>query len=203
MANTNFEDYISTYVENDCTHIAGNSDDDDGGNMLNESLKRIINNCKYYDVDNLQGTLFDDTQYKFTSIHINIHSLPSKHDQLINLLSNLHDVDIHINFVMLCETYLTDVNFNSYPIPGYQFIQTNRIKNRGGGVGIYIMDKFQFTLRPDLSPNINSEFESVFAEITNVPKKLIIDECQILMNNYLLRDMKIYFNNLCNLMVML
>lgn len=53
MANTNFEDYISTYVENDCTHIAGDSDDDDGGNMLNESLKRIINNCKYYDVDNL------------------------------------------------------------------------------------------------------------------------------------------------------
>ena len=169
-----FENYLATYVESDNTGNIGDGDDNDDGNILIESLKQIVSNCQYFDLEELTASV--EYNFKYTSIHINIHSLPSKHDQLVTLLANLHDNGIQINFIMLCETFLTDINFNKYPIPGYQFIQTNRTNSRGGGVGIYIMDTLQFIERPDLSINILSEFESIFIEITNLNIKLVIGE---------------------------
>ena len=49
--------------------------------------------------------------HKYTVIHLNIHSLPSKYDHLI---TNLEDISLVINLFMLCETILSYINV-SYP----------------------------------------------------------------------------------------
>lgn len=176
MDNTNFENYLRKYVEGDNIDDPNDHNDGGDGSILSESLSRVINNCKYYDIDDILDIIPKGNIFKYSSIHINIHSLPSKHDQLISLLSKLHDIDLKINFVMLCETFLNDVNFDKFPIPGFQFVQTNRTNRKGGGVGIYIRDELQFIQRPDLALNIESEFESIFVEVTNLPQKLIVGE---------------------------
>ncbi len=105
--------------------------------------------------------------HKYTAIHINVRSLPGKHDQLQTMISELHDGGLNIDFIMICETFLNDTNMNMVPLNGYQFICNNRIRGRGGGVAIYIADKFPFQVRNDLTVNHDIEFESLFVEITD------------------------------------
>ncbi len=155
----------------------GNSSDvdsEDDDNTLSKTIDTLISNCKYYEIDEIKKVT--NLNFKYTAIHINIHSLPSKFDQLVTLLDNFQNIGISINFVMLCETFLNSVNYDKFNIPGYNFIQIHRNSKKGGGVGIYIQDHFQFFIREDLSLNYDSEFESIFIEITNMSRKLIIGE---------------------------
>ena len=100
---------------------------------------------------------------------MNIHSLPSKYDQLRCLISNLKDVGVVLHCIMLCETFLTDVNSNMFPLPGYQLYCDTR--KHGRGVALYIRNKFQARLRSDLIINHDKQFESILAEITLNDKK--------------------------------
>lgn len=152
-----------------------NDDDDDNNDLNNETVTNIINNCKYYDIDELK-ILKSNYKHKYTAIHINIHSLPSKYDELISLIAEINTIGIEINFIMLCETFLTDTNQSMFEIPGYQFLQKNRSNRKGGGVCVYAMNKFQCIPREDLSVNYTNEFESIFIEITNLAHKLIVGE---------------------------
>ena len=45
---------------------------------------------------------------KYCALHINIHSLPSKFDQLKHMIARLKDAGITVHFIMLCETFLLD-----------------------------------------------------------------------------------------------
>ena len=62
-------------------------------------------NCTYYDIYDSHKIGNNNLGYKYTAIHLNIHSLPSKYDQLRNMLSELKDKNIAITFIMLCETF--------------------------------------------------------------------------------------------------
>ena len=108
---------------------------------------------------------------------MNIRSLPSHISDLKNLLSILksskHDIDI----IMLCETYLTDLNCHCYPIEGYTFVDKHRTESKQGGVALYISEKLRFNLRDDISIYDEQCFESVFVEIEcNNGKNLIAGE---------------------------
>ncbi len=43
-------------------------------------------------------------------LHLNIHSLPDKFNQLKSLLQELHHQHIPLDFVLLCETFLNETN---------------------------------------------------------------------------------------------
>ena len=75
MADTNFELYLRKYI--DSGFIDNSKVDDDNGNILNDYLTKVIDNCKYYDIDDLLTFKPGEHNYKHTIIHINIHSLPS------------------------------------------------------------------------------------------------------------------------------
>jgi hypothetical protein len=161
-----FGKYLETYQS------SGDDDDDE----VNGPLWNLNMDCTYHDIDNIQTFNYDNHGYKFTAMHLNIHSLPSKYDQLRTMLGQLRDRGISIHFVMLCETFLTDVNCNMFPIPGYQFVCKNRGRGRGGGVALYIWEEFQFSIRDDLSFNFDLEFESVFVEVGYHTHKCIVGE---------------------------
>ena len=112
---------------------------------------------------------------RYCAIHINIHSLPSKHSELCNMLDQLNENGIIVHFVLLCETFLTDINAHMFPIPGYNFVRSVLSK---GGVAIYIANEFNFKERPDLSLNIEGQFESITIEVDSKQYKqnLILSE---------------------------
>ena len=41
-------------------------------------------------------------------------------------------------------------------IPGYNFVSNDRINKTGGGVDLYLLDKFEFKIRSDLNTSHQS-----------------------------------------------
>ena len=127
-------------------------------------------------MENLKAFITTDQKYLYTSIHLNIRSLPAKYDQLRTMISELNVMGLAIDFMMICETFLNDANMNMFPIPGYNFVCNNRLRGKGGGVALFIRDNFNITPRKDLTVKQGTEFESVFVEIFADERKLLIGE---------------------------
>ena len=165
-----FGEYLRSYLD------SGDGDGTGSGDDEVSPLLRLNVDCLYYDIDDMVKLAIPGHKHRYTAIHLNIHSLPSKYDQLRLIIANLEDVGLTIHFLMLCETFLSDINMNMFPIPGYQFVCNNRKRGRGGGVALYIRDEFQFSVRNDLTVSYDREFESIFAEIDHNGHKLVLGE---------------------------
>jgi exonuclease III len=59
-------------------------------------------------------------------------------------------------------------------LDGYTFVSKNRNHKNGGGVGMYVSNKLNFKMRPDLSVSETDIIESIFVEITSTIGKNII-----------------------------
>ena len=81
-----------------------------------------------------------------------------------------------IDFIMLCETFLFDLNQDMFPLPVYKIVCNNRKQGQRGGVAIYTRDIFQHKLHDDLTMNYNDVFESIFIEIDDNMHKVLIGE---------------------------
>ncbi len=152
---------LNTYFDR---YVNENNINDNPLNLLNiESL--------YHEIQHLKFT----THPEFTSIHLNIQSLPAKFDKLKLLITELDEHKISVDFILLCETFLTDNISHMYNIPGYNLICNNR-QNLRGGVAIYINSKLNFSRREDLEIFLPGQFESLFMEIKSKASPLIVGE---------------------------
>lgn len=107
-------------------------------------------------------------------MHINIQGLSSKFESLKMLLSTLLDAKVIIDCIMLCETFINDLNAQLYNTAGYNFTYNNRQNMMRGGVALYIRNNIQYKIREDLGIFIEGEFESVFVEtMGNTPSTII------------------------------
>ncbi len=140
-------------------------------------LKTFNIDSQYCDIDQLKNYLHGDNQHKFeySSMHLNIQSLPAKFEQLKLLLSILEEKDINLDFILLCETFLTDNIANKFNITGYDMVYKNRLTNRGG-VAIYINNKLNYKMRDDLAINKPGVFESIFIEVQSPKLNAIVGE---------------------------
>ncbi len=120
--------------------------EDSNDNDDNVSSNVINTNCELYEIEELSDRS-NCNDSKYSALHLNIHSLPAKFDQLKTILTRLEAASIHMDFVLLCETFLSENNANMFQIPGYNFIYRNRETNRRGGVAMYIRQGIQFTRR--------------------------------------------------------
>ena len=64
----------------------------------------------YYGIDDLHKCDVVKRNHNICSMHLNILSLPRKFDKLKLLLSQLDNVNVNIDFVLICETYLIERN---------------------------------------------------------------------------------------------
>ena len=69
-------------------------------------------------------------------------------DHLKHLIHKLETNHIHIDFILVCETFLhgidKDKTFTELcEISGYKFVYKNRINRAKGGVGLYIKNDYQ------------------------------------------------------------
>jgi len=145
--------------------------------LYEELIDSCDSNCEYLDITSSSLPLSDTSiDSKYCALQINIHSLPSKFDQLKEMLSTLKEINIDVHFILLCETFISDKVKTIYNIEGYDMVSHERKKGKGGGLAIYVHKDFSFNLREDLEVNINQEFESLFIEVNKCGKKLIIGE---------------------------
>ena len=140
-----------------------------------DSILKLDSN--YFDADNIDE-LSSFVSAKYCALHLNIQSLPSKFVELKILLHTLETKCIHIHFILLSETWLTDNNSCLFNIPGYTFVHRSRTIRKHGGVAMYISNSISFNERPDLEEFIEGEFESIFIEVKAIglSKKLIVGE---------------------------
>ena len=99
--------------------------------------------CNYYEIDQLKN-ITTDTHYKYCALHINIHSVKAKHDQLKEMISTLNSKQVPLHFILLCETFLNDQSVALYNIEGYNLISKNRKSGNRGGVAIYVLNSLSY-----------------------------------------------------------
>ncbi len=141
-------------IDCDLSRILGNHLD----NAEHNTTELTLPECLTYNLEDLSKLHISNKKYKFTAMHINIHSIPAKFDQLKNIITEFCEANISLDFILLCETFLADNNARLYEIPGYNFVLKNRQLNRRGGVAIYIKEGIRFNIRNDLATNYDSEF---------------------------------------------
>lgn len=102
------------------------SEDDTLDKTFEINIKSYTNNdcisSPYLDIDNIN---IKQTQNQFACVHLNIQSLPSKFDDLKNLIQTLSKYNIELDCILLCETFLTDENSQFFNLPDYQLITKN------------------------------------------------------------------------------
>jgi len=134
----------------------------------------LDNNSSYITLDDIHKLKNANTPFQFSCLHINIRSLPAKFDHLQTILEKFETEHIKLHFILLCETFLNDLNTAQYNIPGYNLIANNRQTKTKGGVAIYIIDSLSHKRREDIEINIEGEFETIFVEIDK--HKLLVGE---------------------------
>jgi len=117
--------------------------------------------CKFHNLFTLSQTV-----NKSIFISINIQSLQSKHEQLVEFIHELSKFKIDVDVIAVQETwevrYLDLVN-----IPGFKpLIAKTRQGMRGGGVGFYIRNNLNATIIDNLSPFTEKIFESITIQLT-------------------------------------
>ena len=91
-------------------------------------------------------------------IHLNVHYLYPKFDEVCHLIDKYKQPDI----VGLCETFLnTSFSDNEFQLKGYTMFRKDR-NSLGGGVLLYINDTFSCIRRPDLE---HENCESIWIDV--------------------------------------
>ena len=129
--------------------------------------------CGYLDLDNNEDNDIG-TGIHFKIAHLNIHSIPSKYNDLVELLGVLNDKHILPDILLLCETFLTANNATKYHFDNYDLVSKYREKKKQGGVSILIRSNIRYIERPDISIFEEGKFESVFVEISRGKKCAVV-----------------------------
>ena len=68
--------------------------------------------------------------------------------------------------MVISETWIKDNIVHLYSIPGYVLLSAPRQSSRGGGVAIYLHDKFSYIVRNDILSGKINHLEHVSIEVT-------------------------------------
>lgn len=141
-------------------------------NALLDTDLPINNDCDYIDPNDLHTLQFQTCTYGI--LHLNIHSIPNKINDLKNLLSTIHQQGYTIDVILLCETFINNLNKNLCHIEGYNLEEIHRSNKTRGGVAVYVREHIKYKTRTDISIFHEGVLETCFIEIENKSNKNII-----------------------------
>ena len=135
-----------------------------------------VNQCDYFLDDSFakkcKQQKVDDNFY--STIHINIRSIPKNLEKLERFIEN---INYNFSVIGISETWLNSGNVDCYGLNGYNHYYLYREHKRGGGVSLYINSNFTVKTRDDLNI-MNNSMEALFVEIskkdTGLQKDLIL-----------------------------
>ena len=116
--------------------------------LLFHSLNNKVKPCKSYNFDNL-ALPFDSPSSLFI-LHLNIYSLQAHFDELNEFLLNFPKPPA---IIFLSETRINIAPQISNLLPGYTFLH-HPSPTRAGGVGAYIKSSLIFSIKDNLSLNV-------------------------------------------------
>ena len=132
----------------------------------------LYSECVYMNLD--EDCNNTQTEHSLIVAHLNIHSLPSKFDELVELIDKLACKGISPDIILLCETFLNLNNFDRFTFQDYDLISEYRKIKSKGGVSILIKTKLKYHVRNDLVVFDEGKFESIFVEIPQINKPNIV-----------------------------
>ena len=99
-------------------------------NTTRNFAEQVQIDSKYYETDEIKPVLYKNKQFKYHTLHLNIQGLMSSLDHLKHLIHKLETNHIHIDFILVCETFLhgidKDKTFSKLcEISGYTFVYKN------------------------------------------------------------------------------
>ena len=123
--------------------------------------------CNYEELKNHCTRRAND----FTIIQHNIRGISSKIGDVKYLINNTYATGIP-DCILLCETWLGP-HSPSVKIAGYNFVHTDHVGKKGGGVGILIANRTKYKERKDIKLD-SQECESCFVEVQTKNKPIIV-----------------------------
>ena len=132
----------------------------------------LISECRYIDLNDAESRVAQKDN--FIVSHFNIHSLPDKHDDMLELLQMLEEKNLLPHICLLCETFLSEKNCTKFQFDNYDLINEYRTNKRRGGVSIMVRSYLKYIERPDLKIFDEGKFESIFIEIAQKNRKNIV-----------------------------
>ena len=81
----------------------------------------------------------------FSLLHLNTRSIKKNFDSLETLLNSLNQFQFSV--IGISETWLTLNSPDVFKIANYHMIHDDRKIGRGGGVALYIHNKFRYTIK--------------------------------------------------------
>lgn len=132
--------------------------------------------CNYFSENDFNSIIatYNETNI-FSTLHLNIRSLPKHYDNFHHYLSSLNHV---FSVIALTETWLTEEITSLYEIADYTAIHRCR-GSRGGGVSLYVQRGLEFVQRSDLGVKLQEcNCECVFLDgetvVRNEKKRVIV-----------------------------
>lgn len=127
---------------------------------------------KYYSVKQM-GSHFQSSKQKAISIlHCNTRSLAKNLTLLNDILLTINETP---SIIAISETKLNENTQTNISIQGYIYLGTNS-KTAAGGVGFYVREHLNYTIRFDLELNIDG-VESCWIELKRERQKSIVVGC--------------------------
>ena len=142
--------------------------------LLESDENPLINSFSFCEPGEVSG--FVDGSSNFNILHLNIHFLPNKINELQNLTQKLMNSNFELHLIMLCETFINDHNVNRCVLPGYKLVELHRKNMQKGWCVHFVNDKLDFSIRSDLVIFEEGFFESCIVEIENQPKNILAAE---------------------------
>ena len=103
-------------------------------------------------------------------LSVNIQSLNSKFNELNSFIADLNRNNINLSLIALQEIWQLQHD-DLFSIKGLNFFNSQRTKNKGGGVGFYINSELPCKILHDLSSFHEKNFECLTVEVIINKKK--------------------------------
>lgn len=156
------------------TKLLAFEQDDDQFDLYNTSPYKEINiNTSYIDIDSIP-TSNSNRNKSLLIMSLNIQSLASKFNEFSDLISHLSSIKKSPDIICLQELWQI-IDPDLFDLDGYQPLKLNTRSNiRGGGVGIFVKNKFNCKTLDQLSIFNERIFESIFVEVSGPNGKKIV-----------------------------
>ena len=134
------------------------------------TLCETDDNCNYLDLDSHMQLVNDP--YFLTLIQLNVRGMIGKLTGLSHLINNSVG-QAKIDAMLLCETWLNQINYPKVKVPGYKLIGNIRSGRMGGGTGLLIHNSLWCRQRKDLE--LDAEiFEHTIVELKTDMKNILL-----------------------------
>jgi len=120
-------------------------------NCDDEHIDSIVSSCKsdYLTREEIYPYL-NSFSATYNFLHTNCRSLQKNFDSLSCLIAH---INAPFTAIGVSETWLKAHNEDIYILQGYKFLPCSRLHRPGGGVGLYINNKYSFKQLPELTLN--------------------------------------------------